>query len=335
MRILILYNVAEQTRKGIPSDLICEQEILIIVPLVADILRERGHTVETLKASYNLWNDLREKKDKIDLVFNLAEAFGGENANETLVPAMLEALDIPFTGASSQNMYFTLDKEKTKIVLVEYGIPSAPHQVFRSYNTKLNSNLSFPLIVKPIREEASIGIYQDSVVLSEKELRRKVEDTLVRYRQPALVERFIIGREISVGIIGNTHDDLYTFSPLEFLFSGVKSPYEAIRSYEYKWGGKKEQMVKAKLPDEIKQKLADYTRLAFIASECRDYARMDYRIDTNGNIFLLEVNYNPGIGPNTHGLNNTVTMMASFEGYTFPDLIEKIVQVTAKRYGIS
>lgn len=334
MRILILYNVAEHARKGIPSDLICEQEILIIVPLVADILRGKGYEVETLKASYNLWNDLGDKKDKIDIVFNLAEAFGGENANETLVPAMLETLDIPFTGASSHNMHFTLDKEKTKIFLAEYGIPSAPHQVFRDCNERLKSNLPFPLIVKPIREEASIGICLDSVVLNEGELRRKIKDILVRYRQPALVERFIVGREISVGIIGNT-PNLHVFPPLEFLFKGAKSRYEEIRSYEYKWGGKKEQMVKANLFDEIKQKLVDYTRLAFTATECRDYARMDYRIDTNGNIFLLEVNYNPGIGPNMHGLNNTVTMMASFEGYTFPDLIEKIIQTSAKRYGIS
>ncbi len=334
MRIAILYNVAERARKGIPSDLICEQEILIIVPLVTDILREKGHEIETLKASYSLWDELREKKGKIDLVFNLAEAFGGENTNEVLVPAMLEALDIPFTGASSHNMYFTLDKEKTKIVLAEYGIPSAPQQVFRDCDEKLKSNLSFPLIVKPIREEASIGIYQDSVVLNEKELKRKIKDTLTRYHQPALVERFIIGREVSVGIVGN-EPNLHVFPPLEFLFEGAKSPYEKIRSYEYKWGGKKEQMVKADLFDGIKQKLAEYTRLAFIATECRDYARMDYRIDTNGNIFLIEVNYNPGIGPNTHGLNNTVTMMASFEGYTFPDLIEKIIQISARRYGIS
>ncbi len=334
MRITILYNIAEYDRKGIPSDLICEQEILIIVPLVADILRKKGHKVETLKASYNLWNELRERKGKTDIVFNLAEAFGGENANETLVPAMLEALDIPFTGASSHNMYFTLDKEKTKILLADYGIPIAPHQVFRHGGEKLKSCLSFPLIVKPIREEASIGIHQDSVVLNEQELKRKIRDTLERYRQPALVERFIIGREVSVGIIGNA-PDLHAFSPLEFLFKEAKSPYEEIRSYEYKWGGKKEQMVKASLSYEVKQKLAEYTRLAFVATECRDYARMDYRIDTEGNIYLLEVNYNPGIGPNTHGLNNTVTMMASFEGCTFSDLIGKIVQISAKRYGIS
>ncbi len=333
MWILILYNIARDLKKGEEADLICEQEITIIVPLVAEILSVRGHRVETLETTFDLWEQLKAKKGSIDLVLNLAEAFGGTNAHETLVPAMLEALDIPFTGATAHNMHLTLDKEKTKLVLGAYGIPVPKHQVFRTKQGEARIDFGFPLIVKPIREEASIGIHRDSVVTSEEDLSAAVTAVLEKYRQPAIVEEFIIGREISVGVIGNP-PDLTVFPPLEFLFPDAASPLEQIRSYEYKWGGKKEQMVRTALPEDVISRLADYTRIAYVATECRDYARMDYRIDKEGNAYLLEVNYNPGIGPNTHGLNNTLTMMASFTGLSFEDLVEQTILVAARRYGV-
>jgi len=334
MRILILYNRASIVKKGTQTDLSCEQEITIIVPLMVELLKARGHRVESLQTEDDLWEQLKVQRGNFDIALNMAEAFGGTNTNETLVPAMLEALEIPFTGASSHNMHLTLDKEKTKLVVQGYGIPVPNHQIFRGSAEKLKSGLGFPLIVKPIREEASIGIHLDSVVTSRKKLYRKVADTLKKYCQPAIVEEFIKGREISVGIIGNA-PNLTVFPPLEFIFANAGSDLEQIRSYEYKWGGRKEQMIRPKLPDDIVKRLIEYTQAVYVATECRDYARVDYRLDNQGDVYLLEVNYNPGIGPNTHGLNNTLTMMASFAGMTFEDLAEKIIMIAAKRYGFS
>lgn len=333
MEILILFNIAKELKKGKPSDLDCEQEIGIIVPLVSEMLRGKGYQVSTLETTYDLWEDLKLYKKRTDLVLNLAEGFGGTNASEPLVPAMLEALEIPFTGASSRSMHFTMDKEKTKLVLASHGVPVVPHQLIRSDKEVIRDDLRFPLIVKPVREEASVGIYADNVVTSKGELDRKVRETLDLYRQPALVEKFIAGREISVGIVGND-PNLHVFPPLEFLFMGATSPLEQIRSYEYKWGGKKEQMIRAVLPESLVTRLRRYTEIAFHETECRDYARMDYRVDEKNNPYLLEVNYNPGIGPNTHGLNNTLTMMASFEGIEFEDFVEMIIRSSAKRYGL-
>jgi D-alanine-D-alanine ligase len=190
--------------------------------------------------------------------------------------------------------------------------------------------LTFPLIVKPIREEASIGIRHDSVVEDLESLQRKAAEVIRLYRQPAIVESFVVGREISVGAIGNDQN-LHVFPPLEFLFEETQPLYKQIRSYEYKWGGKKEQMVEAVLSVRVSKLLAEYTRRMFVATECRDYARMDFRVTKDEKIYLLEVNYNPGIGPNTHGLNNTLTKMASFEGGSFEDLIERIILTAARR----
>lgn len=329
-RVLVLYNLAEKLEKGIQSDLLCEQEITIIVPLVVELLINRGFIVDTMKADINLWENLKMKMNDFDIVLNLAEAFGGGNNRETVVPAILEGLKIPFTGSTAHNMHFTLDKEKTKLVLSSYGLPIPRHQLFRNFEEELEAGIGFPLIVKPVREEASIGIYHDSVVETESALRKKLFDSLSRYNQPVLAEEFIVGREVSVGMIGN-YPNLEVFPPLEFLFEGAISDLEKIRSYEYKWGGKKEQMVRAELPAGIIQKLIEYSKTAFVATDCCDYARMDYRIDKEGNIFFLEVNYNPGIGPNTHGLNNTLTMMASFVGFSFEELMEKIILLALKR----
>lgn len=334
MRILILYNVASVVKRGVKEDLICEQEITTIVPLVAELLSARGYQVEVLETRIDLWEQLKALRGEIDLVLNMAEAFGETNANETLVPAMLEALDIPFTGAGAHNMHLTWDKEVTKSLLGWYGVPMPQHQIFRDGHEVLSNKLKLPLIVKPAREEASVGIHLDSVIDSEEKLQGKISDTLSKYGPPVIVEEFIEGREISVGIIGNT-PDLIAFPPLEFLFYNTNSPLEEIRSYEYKWGGTKEKMVRANLTEGLVTRLVEYTKTAYLATECRDYARMDYRLDDEGNIYLLEVNYNPGIGPNTHGLNNTLTMMASFVGLTFEDLVERIILITAKRYGLA
>ena len=329
MKILILYNVASTLKKGDELDMVCEQEIKIIVPLVATLLRSKGYEVETLETSYLLWENLKARKGSFDLILNLAEAFGGANNNEVLVPMMLEALEIPFTGATAHNMALTLDKAQTKLVALANGVPTPAHQIFRDGTESLDQTLKFPLIVKPVREEASIGIRYDSVVTDFDSLQRKMMDVLRLYRQPVIAESFIVGREVSVGIVGNGQN-LHVLPPLEFLFEGAQTPYEQIRSYEYKWGGKPEQMVKAALESKATEQLAEYAKRMFIVTECRDYARMDFRIRDDGEVYLLEVNYNPGIGPNTHGLNNTLTKMASFEGTSFEDLIERIL-VTAMR----
>jgi D-alanine-D-alanine ligase len=322
------------SKTGIPSDLVCEQEITVIVPLVVAALRERGYQVDTLRTDFNVWENLKRLKGSFDLAFNLAEAFGGGNTNEAVVPAMLEALEIPFTGAISSNMLFTRDKQKTNLFLKSLGIPVPSHQMFRRADEPFDPLLAFPLIVKPVRQEASIGIYFDNVVTSENILRQKIADTLKLYKEPALVEEFIDGRELSVGIIGN-HPALHVFPALEFLFTDARSPLQRIRSYEYKWGGKIEQMVRASLTGDVEKQLAEFSLRAFLACDCQDYARFDYRLSPNRGIFLLEVNYNPGIGPNTHGLNNTLTKMASFDNLSFEDFIEKIICTAAQRCGLS
>jgi len=330
-RVLVLYNLAERLEKGVPSDLVCEQEITIIVPLVAELLSKKGYCVEILKADLDLWEVLKKRRGDFDIVFNLAEGFGGANSNEVFVPALLEALKIPFTGASLHNFVLTHDKAKANIVLNAHGVPTPHHNVFYPGQEITLNGLRFPLIVKPVYEGASIGITYDSVVSEQNGLVSRVYNVFNVYRQPALVEEFIEGREISVGCVGN-RPNIHLFPPLEFLFDDSVHVLKRIRSYEYKWDGGKEAMAQADLSKDLINRFLEYTRTAFLATDCRDYARMDYRLSEGGQIFLLEVNCNPGIGPNSHGLNNTLTMMANYDGYSFEDFIEKILVTAQERY---
>ena len=333
MRILLLYNVARYVRKGAETDLSCEVEIKIIAPLVRDLLNAAGHSVELCEATYDLWEHLRRARSSFDLVFNLAEAFGGTNSYEPLVPAMLEALEIPYTGATAHNMTLTLDKVVTKRVAQSLGVRTPRYAVAFDALPEQVASLQFPLIVKPVREEASIGVTLDSIVFDTDALLDRVVHVHRLYRQPALIEEFIDGREISVGVVGNGANTRI-LPAIEFLFPDAPAPEQKIRSYEYKWGGRKEVMVEARLDQATLETLRTWTLLLFQACECRDYARMDFRVAADG-IYLLEVNYNPGIGPNTHGLNNTLTMMASFEGHGFEDLVMEIVEAAAAREGLA
>lgn len=332
MKVLVLYNLATILKHGCQEDLVCEQEITIIVPLVVELLREKGHEVETMKADPNLGNELAARKSQFDIVFNLAEGFGGTNSQEVFVPALLEALEIPFTGASLRNFVFTRDKAKTNLILGNYGVPTPRRQVFYPHQEIVEHNLRFPLIVKPVHEGASIGITYNSVVSNRDGLIRQVQNVFNLYQQPALAEEFIDGREISVGCVGN-RPDIQLFPPVEFIFDSSIPILRRIRSYEYKWGGGRENMTKANLPKDVIRRLLDHTRTAFLVMDCQDYARMDYRVLDTGEIFLLEVNCNPGIGPNSHGLNNTLTMMASLAGHSFEDFIELILLTAKERCG--
>ena len=240
MKIIVLYNHATLLKKGRLEDLACEQEVLIIAPIIVDILRGLGHEATIMNAGLELWNELRQRRNQIDLVFNLAEGFGGANSNEMFVPAMLEALGIPFTGPSFRTYVFAYDKWKSATILGTFGIRHPAARLFHMGDTISPAGITFPAIVKPVHEDASIGITYDSVVMNAADLVDRIERVHELYGQSALVEEFIAGREISVGCIGNG-SDIHVFPPLEFIFGKTMPVERRIRSYEYKWQGKRRQ----------------------------------------------------------------------------------------------
>lgn len=329
MKIGILYNYVETLSRGFEQDKIADNEIVEIVQYVEKALSS-DHDVTQLKISPALISQLKE--GHFDFIFNLCEGFEGNVEAEALIPALLELLRIPFTGSNHFTLALCLDKVKTKQFLIANDIPTPKFQVFSSSDATLSKSLLFPLIVKPVHEDASIGITLKSVVQTEVELRLQIQHVIDNYHQPALVEEFIDGREINVALMGNGNQ--IEILPISEIIFDLDPSIPRIIDYESKWV-EDSYMFKhtkgvcpAQLDPEIQTKAEDIARKAYQITGCRDYARVDFRI-RGSEIFVLEVNPNPGINADSGFFR-----CAQTSGLTYAQMIQKIIEISLIRYQI-
>lgn len=282
--------------------------------------------IKLISVSEDMHNQIRAEKP--DVIFNLCDdGFRGDPLLEPHVAAVLDILDIPYTG----NNYFTLalcqNKARAKEILMFNGVPTPKFQVFTSANRKLNSDLKFPLIVKPIREDGSIGIKERSVVNNEEQLKEQVSHILDVYNQEALVEEFIDGREFNVAAIGNRKITVMPIAEIDF--SGLPNNIPKIVSYRAKWVKqsiyfKKTPVICPAQVDEGLTKLLEETvKKCFKVFGCRGYARIDFRYDNkNDKLYVLEVNPNPDISEDA-GLARA----AGTIGLSYKDLLLKLIDL--------
>lgn len=305
--VLILYNEPALPLDHPDSD--SETDILYTVDVIASSLRERGIIVRRLGVADDtdaLLEGMRRQSP--DVVFNLYEGLATWGQSEAYVAALLEWLRIPFTGSPSFPLMLCRSKPLTKQLLSGAGLPTARFAVVGSMAelaSRLRDGLSlnWPLIVKPSEEDGSVGITQESVVTQERQLRDRVDFVLTTYGGSALIEEFIHGREFHVSVW--EHDgriDVLPFS--EITFTGDESRGEwPIISFDAKWrpGTADYQHTPATNPADVDSQLQDriseVVRRAFRVTGCRDYARLDVRVDRQGCPLILEVNPNPCIGP--------------------------------------
>lgn len=293
-------------------------------------LEAAGHAVTLVEATQDLprWFLTHQ----VDLVFNIAEGTHGEY-RESQVPAILESLGVPFTGSGSVTLAVALDKAKTKQILTAEGIPTPRWQLFPSAETALSPSLEFPLIVKPNHEGSSKGISRESVVGDEAALRRQVAFVIARYRQEALVEEFIQGAELTVGVIGG---DALPVLEIDF------TPCEASQESFYSWRMKEYQgdaaqglapalYCPARLDAATTARVQEIALRAHRALGCRDLSRTDIRLRADGTPFVLEINPLPGLSP----LDSNFPAMASAAGLSHEILIQRITALAAARYGAS
>ena len=290
-------------------------------------LRAHGHTVHLVEATSDLprWF----LTHRVDLVFNIAEGIHGEH-RESQVPAILESLGVPFTGSSSVTLAIALDKAKTKQILTSEGIPTPPWQLFPTPSTPLHRRLEFPLIVKPNREGSSKGIWRESVVGDEAGLRRQVVHVYERYRQEVLVEEFIDGVELTVGVIGS--------DPLPVLEIDF-GPSRTSSEFFYSWRMKEFQgdasmglapalHCPARLSAATAARVQDVALRAHRALGCVDFSRTDIRLGADGTPFVLEINPLPGLSP----LESNFPVMTAAAGFSHDALIQRIVALAMARY---
>lgn len=331
MTIGIVYNRATRCFRGPQADLMSDAEMGLIPQLVLSELSAHNADAVLIYADWDLL--ARCRAANITLALNLAEGFGEYNAHEHLVPCVLDYGCIPYTGADATNMLVVRDKLLTKRIMASVAVKTPRWRIIPDcLHADDAAGLPFPLILKPVREEASIGIRYDSVVLDRSHLLARLKDLIDTYRQPVLVEEYIVGREISIGVWGNT--SLFALPPCEFIFDDGDE-LRQFRSFEYKWLQHQEHML---LPLDLEPALLDQmNRIAMNAHTvlgCRDYSRCDFRVARSGEPYFLEHNFNPGIGPNSHGLSNTFTRMAEFAGYSFGAMLMNIIRIASERHGL-
>ncbi len=329
MRIAILYRQPCEEDQGFAADSDGRGEIDHIIK-IEKILKKLNHEVALVKVNLDTYEYLKNKK--FDLAFNLCDdGFHNNPLLEAHIPAMLDILGVPYTGAGHLSLAICVDKARTKKILSFEEILTPEFYVFKSCPEKLNGACKFPAIVKPLHEDASIGIKQESVVKNAAELKERIAHVISYYKQPALVERFIVGREIYIGILGNK-DNLKVLPASEVIFDDKLAPTAQICSYEAKWVPESKQYNKtpvscpANINKKLEKQLIDMAKQAFVLLGCQDYGRIDFRIDEDNRPYVLEVNPNPDISEEAG-----IARMASAAGINYEQLIEQVVKSAVLR----
>jgi D-alanine-D-alanine ligase len=294
---------------GRPFDCFAELDSKETIQAVEAALVSGGHEVIHLEANQDFAEKLKSTGPEI--VFNIAEGRQGD-CRESQVPAICEFYGVPYTGSGVLALSMCLNKAITSRVLSSHGILVPPSQVFYSRDETLLLSDGFPMIVKLLHEGSSMGLSRKSVVMDEGALREQVEFVIGTYRQPALVQKFLTGREFNIGILGNT--DPVTLPITEVTFS---EPYgivtftpddEMLPMLESRCGEKfmhdllsqgipRRSVCPAEIPPELADQIRQTAIKAFKVMDCRDWCRIDFRLGDDGKLYLLELNPIAGIAP--------------------------------------
>jgi len=297
------------------------------VRMVVDALRGAGHTVDIIRADKSLLAEL-EKFMPADpaaggptgMVFNMAYGIQGE-CRYTHAPAMLEMAGVPYTGSSPLGHALALDKVITKILMLHAGVPTPRWQVMRCPERKAE-DLRFPLVVKPIHESTSFGLH---LVRDQEELAAAVQAVVAKYEQDALVEEYVDGREVAVGLLGNDPPECLPLVEMDFGGRGLRA-----MTYDDKYHKRPDEPAKvcpAPVDDALAARLREFALVTFRACHCKDYARVDIRIDQAGQPFVLEINSMASLGA-----GGSFVTAAKQAGYTHPALVTRVLDVAHERY---
>ena len=312
-----------------------DDDFYTIDQLKAALKEIEGYNFIYLNNHDTLINDLVKSKQENEYVLNLCdEGFFNDARNELHIPALLEILKIPYTGSGPQCLAFCYDKSLIRGIAKELDIPVPEALFIKPEDNVIDLPLYFPAIVKPNLGDSSFGITQRSVVSNGEELLSAIREIREKfgYDHPILVEQFLTGKDLTIGIIGNPPDNYLVLPILEEDYSNLPPELPRICGYEAKWQPDSPywniKSIKAELPDEIVLTIENCSLKLFERLECRDYVRFDWRLDKDGNPKLLEVNPNPGWCWDGH-----LAKMAKFGGLNYQQMLERIISTAEKRFG--
>jgi len=327
LRVGITYNLKKDFSQpeNQPVDFLEEFDAEETIDAIREALESEGHEVIKLGGGTPLIDRLKEAS--VDIVFNIAEGLEGRN-REAHIPALLEFLNIPYTGSDPLTLSLTLDKAMAKRVIMSQNIPTPPFRKIERMEELEGLDLRYPLFVKLCYEGSSKGVRLDSKILDRQSLEEKTRGLLKTYHSPLLVEEFVNGPEFTVGIVGN--EDPFVLGVMQIEIKG-KPPEESIYSLEIKreW----EERVRYHCPPSIDQnllkKIEEVALRAYRALECRDVSRVDIRVGADRIPYFLEINPLPGLSP----VYGDLVIMARSMGWDYARLVKTIFDQALKRYG--
>lgn len=329
MKIALAYNLKKKDESK-PADYFSEFDSEETINAISCALKKKGHTVDLVDVEQpNLFSYFR--KNRVDMVFNIAEGKRGK-FRESEIPAILDYLDIPYTGSNTFSLALALNKALTKKILKAENIPTPRFQVFAKGNEELDPGLKFPLIVKPNREGSAKGINASNVVNGKDGLLKKIKEIQQLYKQEVLVEEFIDGKELTVGILENGKSTILPI--LEIDFSSCQKSGE----YFYSWRMKEYQgneefglvptfHCPARLDSGTEELVKEIALKTHQAVGCCDISRTDIRLSKDNIPYVLEINPLPGLNPT----ESNFPVMAYAAGMKYEDIIESILMSASER----
>jgi D-alanine-D-alanine ligase len=329
LRIGLCYDLKEDyLAAGFSPEQVMEFDEEETVAGLAAGIAANGHDVERIGRGVELARRLAAG-DRWDLIFNFAEGVRGRS-REAQVPALCELFDQPYTFSDPLTCAVTLDKPLAKRLVRDHGLPTAPFAVVESREDVERVDLTPPLFIKPTAEGSSKGVTERSRVVCQSELLDACTDLLQRFDQPVLVESYLPGREMTVGIVGNDGDGnggAHVLGVMEVLFKdGTDGDYTALNKAEY------QTRIEYRLLDgePLAQRARAVALGAYHALSCRDGARVDLRCDASGEPCFMETNPLPGM----HPIKSDLPIMSRLAGISYPELLGRIVEAAGLRWGL-
>jgi len=325
LRIALCYDLkSDYLAAGFAPEDVMELDEEETIAALEAALRQLGHHPERVGRGIELASRL-VVGERWDLVFNLAEGVRGRS-REAQVPAVCEMFDQPYTFSDPLTCAVTLDKSLAKRVVRDHGLPTAPFALVDRPEAAAEVDLPPPLFVKPVAEGSSKGVTRRSQIETRENLAAACAELIGTFHQPVLVESFLPGREMTVGIVGNG-PDARVLGVMEVTFRpGADTTYTALNKKEY------ETWIDYALLDgePLAQKARKLALAAYEALGCRDLARVDIRCDAAGEPQFLEINPLPGLHPTYSDL----PILAGRAGIPYADLLGQVVEASARRWGL-
>lgn len=323
MKVAIIYN---EDRQGVINSFGMQNKEVYnpeTVKRVAECLESGGHNVSIIDGNMHVVERIQSFMPKVidgeqmGMVFNMAYGIQGES-RYTHIPSLLEMLGIPYVGSSPSGHALALDKVITKIIMQKHGISTPDFWVFNTAQDDM-SNVTYPVIVKPKMESVSFGL---KVVYTEDDLREAVNFVVTEFQQQALVEQFIRGREFCVGVLGNSPVEAFPVLEID-----LENDPDAIQTVDDKKEKPRQKICPAHIDDALAKRMTDESIAAFKALQLRDFARVDIRMDDNGDIYLLEINSMASLGR-----TGSYVSAAQIAGLDYCALVNRMLDVASVRY---